>query len=215
MIGFGDVPRATMTSSHSMSYSLSLTSTGRRRPLASGSPSSILMRRIPVTFPSFPRISTGFVRRLNSIPSSSAWWISSSRAGISALLRRYTRRTSAPKRRAVRAASIATLPAPTTTTDLPSKTGVAESVLYAFIKLTRVRYSLAEYTPPRFSPFIRKNIGSPAPEPMKTASYSSRSSSTKIVLPTTTFVSILTPISTSFSISLRTSSLGRRNSGMP
>ena len=29
MIGFGDVPRATMTSSHSMSYSLSLTSTAR------------------------------------------------------------------------------------------------------------------------------------------------------------------------------------------
>ncbi len=60
------------------------------------------------------------------------------------------------------------------------------------------------------------NMGRPAPEPMNTASLPiSNSSSMVIVLPITTFVSTSTPISLRPSISWRTISLGRRNSGMP
>ena len=51
-------------------------------------PRAIFTQRMPVTFPSAPKISTGFVRRQNSTPSSSAWSISAWRAGISARLLR-------------------------------------------------------------------------------------------------------------------------------
>ena len=47
--------------------------------------------------------------------------------------------------------SIATLPAPITATFFRIAIGVAYFVLKAFIRLTRVRYSFAEYTPFRFS----------------------------------------------------------------
>ena len=53
--------------------------------------------------------------------------------------------TSAPSLRAVRAESIATLPAPITATLLPTVIGVSYSGnLYAFMRFERVRYSLAE-----------------------------------------------------------------------
>ena len=89
--------------------------------------------------------------------------------------RRYTTWTSEPILRADRAESIATLPPPTTTTFLALLTGVRLPSLYAFMRLIRVRYSLAEYTPFRFSPGIFMNRGSPAPLPMNTASNPSSS----------------------------------------
>ena len=56
-------------------------------------------------------------------------------------------------RRAVRAQSMATLPPPTTATRVPLGAGVSYSGnRYAFIRFTRVRYSLAETTLQRFSP---------------------------------------------------------------
>ena len=62
------------------------------------------------------------------------------------------------------------------------------------------------------------NIGSPAPEPMNTASKPSSSSSSSMVtdLPMMTSVSILTPNFLTLSISgCTTPSFGRRNSGIP
>ncbi len=136
------------------------------------------------------------------IPSSSAWWISSSLAGISFLDLLYTIDTSsAPILIAVLALSIATFPAPTTTTFLPLYTGVALPSFLASIRFDLVRYSFALYTPGRFSPGIPWKDGSPAPVPIKTALYSSKSSSSSIVLPTTTLHLITTPSSLSIFIS--------------
>ena len=62
------------------------------------------------------------------------------------------------------------------------------------------------------------NLGSPAPEPINTASNPSSSISISIVVdfPITTFVSNLTPSSFTFSISFATTfCFGRRNSGIP
>ena len=67
---------------------------------------------------------------------------------------------------AVRAESMATFPPPMTATFLPLMMGVSYSGnLYAFMRLLRVRYSLAEYTPLRFSPGIFMKEGRPAPVP--------------------------------------------------
>ncbi|OPZ71476.1 MAG: hypothetical protein BWY82_01706 [Verrucomicrobia bacterium ADurb.Bin474] len=77
----------------------------------------------------------------------------------------------APRRSAVRAESIATLPPPKTATLRDGKIGVsASSFSYAFMRLERVRYSFAEKTPTRFSPSKFMNFGSPAPVPTKMAS---------------------------------------------
>ena len=85
--------------------------------------------------------------------------------------RLYTTETSsAPSRKAVRAASIATLPPPTTATRRACRIGVAESGRYAFMRLLRVRNSLAEYTPLSDSPGMFMKRGSPAPEPINNAS---------------------------------------------
>ena len=102
---------------------------------------------------------------------------------------------SAPSLRAQRAESMATLPPPITATFLPTFTGVSYSgKRYAFIRLTLVRNSFAEYTPLRFSPAIFMNMGNPAPVPRKTASYPPFSSSSTVVnLSTTEFSSIFTP----------------------
>lgn len=55
----------------------------------------------------------------------------------------------------------------------------------AFIRLTLVNNSLADITPLRFSPGIPKNLGKPAPEPIKNAEYPSlRKSSIVADLPT-------------------------------
>ncbi len=86
------------------------------------------------------------------------------------------------------------------------------------MRLARVRNSLAETTPFRFSPSMPMKRGRPAPEPMNTASKPSSSSSESMVIvrPTTTSVSNFTPNSRNESISRATIlSFGRRNSGMP
>ena len=123
--GFGDVPRAMMTVSVGISNSEPGMGTGLRRPLSSGSPSSIRMHFRARTQPfSSPSTSTGLVSMSKMMPSCMAWWTSSRRAGSSASVRRYTMWTSAPRRSAVRAASMATLPPPTTHTFLPAWIGV-------------------------------------------------------------------------------------------
>jgi len=162
--------------------------TGRARPESSGSPSSILMHLRPVTQPSSsPSTSTGLVSQWNSTPSWIACSCSSTRAVISWSLRRYTiRPCSAPTRRAVRTVSMAVLPAPITATRLPTMTGVsAFGKSFACIRFTRVRNSLAEYTPLRFSPGIPMKLGRPAPVPTNTAEkpISPMSSSIVMVLP--------------------------------
>ena len=87
--GLGDTPTLTITSSTSIVSTAPSIATGRRRPEASGSPSSIFCRRICLTRPfSSPRYSIGLCSVRNSIPSSLACFTSSSRAGISSSLRR-------------------------------------------------------------------------------------------------------------------------------
>ena len=144
--GLGLVPRAMIMVSTSSSNSLPSLTMGRRRPEASGSPSSISTQVMPFTQPfSSPRTSTGLVSVLKMMPSSSACSTSSLRAGSSAMPRRYTMYTcSAPRRLAQRAASMATLPPPTTATARLFMMGVRLPGWYAFIRFTRVRYSLAE-----------------------------------------------------------------------
>ena len=73
IMGLGDVPSAMITVSVSISNSLPGIGTGLRRPLSSGSPSSILMHFRAFTQPfSSPRISTGLVSMSKIIPSSMA-----------------------------------------------------------------------------------------------------------------------------------------------
>ena len=104
--------------------------TGRRRPEASGSPSSMRCSFTALTQPfSSPRISSGATRKWNSMPSSSAWAISSMRAGISVRVRRYAQMAClAPRRLAVRTESMATFPPPNTTTTSPRAIGVPSLV---------------------------------------------------------------------------------------
>ena len=126
--GLGEVPSAIMTQSTSISYSLPSTGMGRRRPEASGSPSSIFWQFMAHTLNlSSPFMERGVVSRQNSMPSSFACSTSSRLAGSSLSLRRYTILTSAPSLLAQRAASMATLPPPTTATCLPCMMGVSLS----------------------------------------------------------------------------------------
>ena len=95
------------------------TGIGRLRPDSSGGPRVILTHSSAATLPPVPRIRVGEARKRNSISSSSQAFISSSLAGISSRVRRYrivTRR--APRRKEVRAESMAAFPPPTTTTTL-------------------------------------------------------------------------------------------------
>ncbi len=81
-------PIAGITVSTAMVNSDPLTAMGRRRPLASGSPSSIFRHSRAVTLPFSAIILEGLVRRWNFTPSSSASLISCLLAGISAFERR-------------------------------------------------------------------------------------------------------------------------------
>ena len=93
--GFGLVPSAMMTASTSSSNSLPSTGIGLLLPLASGSPSSILMHLMAFTNPFLgslgssgllnPRISTGLFSSLKSMPSSIACSTSSFLAGSSSI----------------------------------------------------------------------------------------------------------------------------------
>ena len=64
------------------------TGTGRRRPLASGSPSFMESHSTATSFPFSPRNRFGVRSSWSSTPSSRAAWISKSWAGISARLLR-------------------------------------------------------------------------------------------------------------------------------
>ncbi len=84
----GYCPTAEMTVSTSTSYSEPSTGTGRRRPEASGSPSSIFSS--VSVFSAAPAVSmeTGAASSTRRMPSSSASSISASEAGISSRVRR-------------------------------------------------------------------------------------------------------------------------------
>ena len=89
LMGLGEVPSAMMTASASILNSLPSMGTGRRRPEASGSPSSMRMQVMDWTWPfSSPSMEMGLVSRSKMMPSSLAWWTSSARAGSSASERR-------------------------------------------------------------------------------------------------------------------------------
>ena len=151
------------------------------------------------------------------MPSSLAWRTSSTRAGISSSLRRYTMiARSAPSRLAVRTASIAVLPPPTTITVLARSRGVSLSCEAAPMRFTRVRYSLHDITPLRFSPGIFMKRGNPAPLPTKIPLYPCACRSSMVsVLPMMVSHWKLTPSWRRPSISLSTTALGKRNSGIP
>src|SRR4030042_4645277 len=124
-------------------------------PDSSGGPSSMQMHSMAFTQPfSSPINLIGAAKNLHTIPSSSAFSISSFLAGSSSRDRLYTMQTSsAPNLRAERAESIATLPPPMTETCLPTLMGVSYSgEAYDFIRLTLIRNSFEEYIPPKFSP---------------------------------------------------------------
>ena len=79
---------------------------------------------------------------------------------------------SAPNLSAVLAESKVTLPPPMTVTILPILIGVSYSGnLYAFMRLARVKNSLADKTPFKFIPGIFIITGNPAPTPKKKALY--------------------------------------------
>ncbi len=84
----GRCPTAATTMSKDRSCSDPGTGTGRRRPEASGSPSSMRTQRSPDMTPFLPRTSIGAVRYSKRTPSLSVSRISCSTAGISARVRR-------------------------------------------------------------------------------------------------------------------------------
>ena len=87
--GLGLLPMAQIEASMLMRNSEPGTSTGRRRPESSGSPSSMRRHWISVSrLRSSPIRRTGRVRKSKTTPSSSAFSTSSARAGSSSRLRR-------------------------------------------------------------------------------------------------------------------------------
>ena len=123
--GVGLVPRLMMTVSTSIVNSLPFFSMGRRRPEASGSPSSISMQVMALTKPfSSGRISTGLQRVLKIMPLPRRARPLPYGQQLSHAAAVDDVDLSAPRRRALRAASIATLPPPTTATFLPVRMGV-------------------------------------------------------------------------------------------
>ena len=122
----GNNPMDTMTISVFKICSDPSIGTGLFLPLSSGSPSFIFIHLTAVNWLFSPINSTGFFKNRNSIPSSSASFISMSAAGICSLSLRYAITTCfAFKRNAVRAESIATFPPPHTITVLPVKSGLS------------------------------------------------------------------------------------------
>ena len=160
----GYCPMAAMTWSHSTMNSEPSTGTGRRRPEASGSPSSMRTHSIPhVVPPSSVTTRTGATSSSSLTPSSSAsstsvWW-----AGISLRERRYRQVTSsAPSRTEVRQASMAVKPPPMTATFLPTGTVPLSS--------RSPRKSTAVTTPSASSPGTPISLLLKAPTARKTAS---------------------------------------------
>ena len=79
----GAIPIAEITASHGISNSLPWTGSGRRRPEASGAPSTIFWQRSALTLPSASaRTETGATRNSKATPSFSASSTSATWAGI-------------------------------------------------------------------------------------------------------------------------------------
>ncbi len=85
--GLGRKPNAMMTLSAGMISSLPATSTGTRRPLASGGPSSVVTTLTPSTLP-LPTMATGWRLNRNCTPSSRALATSRRLPGMLASSRR-------------------------------------------------------------------------------------------------------------------------------
>ena len=135
---------------------------GRLRPLASGSP-----RRISTALTASPSavfsISTGAERRSSSTPSATASSISSRFAGISSRPLLYITVTdSAPSLSAVRAASMAVLPPPTTITERPG-------LRLLPVAVSR-RNPMPLTTPSSSSPGMSRGDGAAAPTLRRSAS---------------------------------------------
>ena len=219
MIGLAEFPKAMITRSAG-TVSVRPVATGRRRPEASGSPSSITSSTAARTkwVASSPRNSLGERSVASCTPSSRACSNSSTRAGISSWVRRYAIVTCPPSRRAVRAASIAVLPPPITITCLPRQTGsgVSWSSRWPCIRFTLVRNSLALITLSRCSPGTFMNRGRPAPEPTKMCANPASFSSARVaVLPTTKLVTNVPPNALILPTTSSINEFGSRNSGMP
>ncbi len=99
-------------------------------PLSSGSPSSIFMTSMPVTF-FLPTIFTGETKNWVLTPSASASSISQSKAGISCRGLLYKMVALLPRRRAERAESIAIFPPPMITTLSPKYLGLLSRDLFS------------------------------------------------------------------------------------
>ena len=84
----GSWPIAEIAQSQAKRNSEPLTWTGRRRPLASGSPSSIRKHSRPMSRPLSMTARLGATKNWISTPSSRASWTSASSAGISLAVRR-------------------------------------------------------------------------------------------------------------------------------
>ena len=164
---------AAMIWSHSTMNSLPSSGTGRRRPEASGSPSSMRCISMPATLlAASVTTRTGAQSSSSLTPSSSAsstsvWW-----AGISLRERRYRQVTSAaPSRTEVRQASMAVKPPPITVTLSPTCTSPLSS--------RSPRKSTAVTTPSASSPGMFMPLEAKAPRARNTVSKpsSNRSSS--------------------------------------
>ncbi|MBA7701164.1 hypothetical protein ES703_109897 [subsurface metagenome] len=139
-------PIAGMSVSNSSVNSEPLIGTGLLLPLSSKSPNFMRMHSTPMTFPFSAKILIGVTKNWISIPSSIAWSISSSKAGISFLVLLYSTVTFLQfiLLMATRAESMAAFPPPTIPTFSPSSA--------FFPKLTVLSRSSACITPFASSP---------------------------------------------------------------
>ena len=204
-------PTAEKAKAHGTSNSEPFTGRGLRRPLPSGSPSSMRTHRIPASRPvAASRIaSTGATSIVRRTPSCSAASTSSWKAGISVRDRRYRIQTSsAPQRTAVRAASTAEFPPPTTTTFPCRCLGPCSSVSLRKSRADSIPRASSPGTPsflPRGAPGARKMARNP----------SSRSPRSVNSLPSRRLQATSTPRPRITSMSASSSSRGRRYAGIP
>ena len=182
--------------------------TGLRRPELSIHPHCIFSILRPFTVPfSCVRISIGADMNLNLIRSASDSRISILLAGISHLSRRYTMVTSLPRRHRLRAASMATFPAPTTNTFCP--------VLGVLPIASSFSKSVPANTPSAFSPGMSRSMSFHAPMAMYTASLSFFSLSSERFCPSFCLNLNCTPSFLISAISLRSTFSGSLYCGIP
>ena len=165
-----------------------------------------------------PVTSFGAAKNSKWTPSSFASSNSDGFAGICSSPRRYVTVTlSAPRRTQVRAASIATLPAPMMRTLSPLYTGINDSSALPFCtNCTDVNNAIACNIPALSSPGKHISIGTWVPVAIKIASKPSSNRASKLRSgPIVTLHSKVTPNVSKRFTSRRTISLPKRNSGIP